>query len=399
MKINKKVLSLLGTGHAITDIGQGALPMILAYLQPVLLLSQLQVGIVMLAFTLSSSIVQPVFGVLSDRFRAVWLIPLGCLLAGLGIAVTGFSPNYAFLLVAGLISGLGVAAYHPEGSKFARFASGERKASGMSLYSVGGNLGFAAGPVLVTWFFALSGLHGTWYFLILNAFMAFLLMVNLSGISGIHEHQVDPVIEKGVNTSGKRKTYRSHIVVPVVLLVLLVVMRSWVHLGLVTYLPQYYVHYLHQSEVYAATLVSVFLFAGVLGTLAGGPAADRWGLKSVIVISMACMIPFLYLFQYISGIWLVLLVALAGFVVVSTFAVTVVLAQELLPNNVGFASGLILGFAIGLGGIGTTLLGWIADHWGLPAVFQAMVIFPVIGLLIAIFLPGRQQLSRRQAMS
>ncbi|MDD4238020.1 MAG: MFS transporter [Desulfotomaculaceae bacterium] len=394
------MLSLLGTGHAITDIGQGALPMILAYLQPVLLLSQLQVGIVMLAFTLSSSIVQPVFGVLSDRFRAVWLIPLGCLLAGMGIAITGFSPNYNFLLAAGLLSGLGVAAYHPEGSKFARFASGARKASGMSLYSVGGNLGFAMGPVLVTWFFALSGLQGTWYFLPLNAVMALLLMANLASISGLQKRDIEPAAQKGLHNSGKGLPVSSlpSVVVPVVLLVLLVVMRSWVHLGLVTYLPQYYIHHLHQSEVYAATLVSVFLFAGVLGTLAGGPAADRWGLKTVIVGSMASMIPFLYLFQYVSGIWLLLLVALAGFIVVSTFAVTVVLAQELLPNHVGFASGLILGFAIGLGGVGTTLLGWVADHWGFSAVFQTMIIFPVVGLLIAIFLPGREQLSRRQAM-
>ena len=375
--------------------------MILAYLQPVLLLSQLQVGLVMLAFTLSSSIVQPLFGVLSDRFRAVWLIPLGCLLAGVGIAFTGFSPNYTFLLAAGLLSGLGVAAYHPEGSKFARFASGERKASGMSLYSVGGNLGFAMGPALVTLFFGLSGLHGTWYFLLINAAMALLLMVNLASISGIQKSKIEPVAQKVPHKSGKVLPVSSmpNVVVPVVLLVLLVVMRSWVHLGLVTYLPQYYIHYLQQSEVYAATMVSVFLFAAVLGTLAGGPAADRWGLKSVIVGSMACMIPILYLFQYISGVWTILFVALAGFVIVSTFAVTVVLAQELLPQQVGFASGLILGFAIGLGGVGATLLGWVADHWGLPAVFTTMIIFPALGLVIALFLPGREELSRRQALS
>lgn len=398
------MLSLLGTGHAITDIGQGALPMILAYLQPILLLSQLQVGIVMLAFTLSSSIVQPVFGVFSDRFRAVWLIPLGCLLAGLGIAVTGFSMNYTFLLAAGLLSGLGVAAFHPEGSKFARFASGDRKASGMSFFSVGGNLGFAAGPMLITFFFGLSGLHGTWYFLLLNALMALLLMANITNISGVQEisqnDACEIAVQKGADTnrSGKPATPRLNIAIPVILLVLLVVMRSWVHLGLVTYLPQYYIHHLHYSEVYAAGLVSVFLFAAVLGTLTGGPVADRWGLKTVIAGSMACTIPILYLFQYLSGAWTVVLVALAGFVIVSTFGVTVVLAQEMMPHNVGFASGLILGFAIGLGGVGATLLGWVADHWGFPAVFQTMIIFPVIGLLLAVFLPGREELARRQAM-
>lgn len=397
--MNKKILALLGAGHAVTDVNQGALSMVLAFLQPVLTLSQLQVGVVMLAFNLSSSIIQPVFGIFSDRFQAAWLIPVGCLLAGLGMAFTGFSHSYPILLLAALISGLGVAAYHPEGSKFARFASGPRKASGMSLFSVGGNLGFAAGPVLATLFIGLAGLAGSSGFFALNGIMALMLLVYLPAITGTRTGATapPPASTVEIEAGNIRRLSAARVIAPVALLVLVIIMRTWVHFGLVTFLPQYYVNYLHHSESYAAALTSLFLFAGAFGTVAGGPAADRWGLKSILVFSMASMVPLLYFFVRLSEAWIPLVVVLSGFTLISTFAITVVFGQELLPNNVGLASGLTLGFGIGAGGVGATLLGWVADHWGLPAIFHVMIIFPVIGLLLALFLPGREELTRRKA--
>lgn len=387
-KTNKKILTLLGLGHAVTDLNQGALSIILAYLQPVFSLSQLQVGLTMMAFNLSSSVIQPAFGVLSDRLRAAWLIPLGCLFAGLGMTLAGYSPSYHFLLLAVLLSGLGVAAYHPEGSKFARFASGPQKASGMALFSVGGNLGFAAGPLLAVLFYNLAGRGGSAGFLALNGAMALVLWLLLpsiirtqEGIPAEHLTTDENTLQKTENSTPQR------VVIPIVLLVLVVVMRSWIHLGLTTFMPQYYIHHLHRSEAYAATLSSIFLFAGAAGTLVGGPAADRWGLKNVIVGSMAVLVPLVYAFTHVGGILTVLVVALAGFAAISTFAVTVVFGQELLPNNVGLASGLMLGFAIGTGGIGATLLGWVADTWGLPAVFSVLVMFSAIGLTLALLLP------------
>lgn len=172
---NNKMLGLLGAGHGVTDIDQGTLAIILTVVQPLFVLSQLQVGLVVLAFNVSSSVIQPLFGIFSDRFRAAWLIPSGCLLAGLGMALTGFSRDYRSLLLAVLVSGLGVAAYHPEGSKFARLFSGLRKATGMSIFSVGGNLGFAVGPLLASLFYALLGLPGTLGFLAINGAMATVL--------------------------------------------------------------------------------------------------------------------------------------------------------------------------------------------------------------------------------
>lgn len=409
-KMNKKVLGLLGTGHAVTDINQGALPMMLAYLQPVFALSQMQVGVVMLFFNLSSSIIQPLFGVLSDRVKVAWLIPAGCLVAGGGMALTGFAPNYHVLLLIALVSGLGVAAYHPEGSKYARFASGPRKASGMSWFSVGGNVGFAAGPVLTGLFVGLAGLHGSVGFLVISGAMAFLLWSHLQEIttteSGtVHQTRVVPPgpVEPAARTRKVPATRTplpalttGQLIFPVVILVLVVIMRSWVHFGLVTFLPQYYVGYLGQTEKYAAVLTSLFLFAGAIGTVAGGPAADRFGLKNILLGSMALLVPLLFLFNRLSDIWLPVVVALMGFTLISTFAVTVVFSQELLPNNVGLASGLTLGFAVGMGGVGAMVLGWVADHWGMPMVFQVMMAFPAIALLLTLALPGKEALQKRK---
>jgi FSR family fosmidomycin resistance protein-like MFS transporter len=394
------MLALLGTGHAITDINQGALPIILTFMQPLFGLSLLQVGLAVLAFNVSSSLIQPIFGVLSDRFQAAWLVPLGCLTAGLGMALTGFSHDYKFLLLAALLSGLGVAAYHPEGSKFARVFSGQNKATGMSLFSVGGNIGYAVGPLLAGLFYELAGTRGTLGFLLINGIMSLPLWASLPKLTAGPEaagpapagREQGTVGIADIDTAPGKIAPRA--IAAIVLLVMVVIVRSFINQGVVTFLPQYYVRYLHQSQVLAAVMISVFLFAGAIGTLVGGPLADRLSLKTVIIGSMAGLLPLLYLFNLFSGIWGAIVIALAGFVMVSTYAITVVFGQELLPHNVGLASGLMLGFAVGAGGVGATLLGWVADHLGLPAVFHAMVLLPLIGLLLALFLPGRQEMKR-----
>lgn len=389
--MNRKIIGLLGLGHAVTDLVQGALTMLLAFLQPTLGLTQLQVGMVMLAFNVSSSVIQPAFGVFSDRFHAAWLIPSGCLLAGVGMAAAGYMPNYPLLMLAALISGIGVAAYHPEASKLTRRASGDRKASGMSLFSVGGNFGFALGPLLATGFLAVAARHGMLGFLLLNGAMSLLLWRKLPEIARA------PQATATTAAARPPTPITFAVVYPVVVLVLLIIMRTWTHFGIVTFLPQYYIHDLHYSPQHAAALTSLFLFAGAWGTLAGGPAADRWGLKPLIVTSLAVMVPLLYLFPRVGGALGVVVIVLAGFALIATFATTVVLGQELLPNHVGLASGLTLGFGVGTGGIGATLLGAVADRWGLPMIFNWMIGFSLVGLLLALLLPGRAAMAARRA--
>ncbi|NPV91635.1 MAG: MFS transporter [Firmicutes bacterium] len=398
-QINKKMLALLSTGHMITDISQGALPIILTAAKPLFGLSDMQVGLTVLVFNLSSSVIQPLFGALSDRFLLAWLVPLGCLLAGFGMALTGYSPNYGLLLLATLISGLGVAAYHPEGSKFARYFSGARKATGMSFFSVGGNVGFAVGPLLASLLLALAGQPGTAGLALVSGTMALVLWSSLSRLKSAGVQVRDSGSQAKTDNPAEKPRIALRVIVALTLLLTVVVIRSWINLGIATFLPQYYVYYLRESSVLAAVLTSVYLFGGAIGTLVGGRLADRWGLKTVIIISMALLPPLIYLLTIATGIWSFLVMVCTGFAVISTFAVTVVFGQELLPNNVGLASGLTLGLGIGLGGVGTTVLGWVADLYGLPAMFHAMAVFPIAGLLLTLFLPGRREMRNREAES
>lgn len=162
-------------------------------------------------------------------------------------------------------------------------------------------------------------------------------------------------------------------------------------MGLTYYIPFYYQHYLHGEASFASIMLSIFLIAGAIGTLVGGRLADYWGAKKMIIASMLLLIPLVLAFPYVSGLWVVILLALSGFAVVSTFAPAIVLAQTILPRNIGMASGLMMGFAIGTGGLGLLLLGGIADARGVPFVIQLLAVIPALAATLALFLPDLRQ--------
>lgn len=180
---------------------------------------------------------------------------------------------------------------------------------------------------------------------------------------------------------------------PILLLLTVVILRSWAHMGFVSFLPLYSVSYLHVSTAYAGSLLALFLVSGAVGTLIGSPLADWLGRKVVFVGSMLLLTPLLSLFPYSRGFWTLLLIASAGFVVVSTFATTIVWGQELLPQYPGVASGLIIGFAIGMGGLGATILGRIADLIGLFHTLRVIGLLPLVAMVVALFLPEPQHLT------
>ena len=176
--MNLKILAILAAGHFVTDINTGALPAFLPFLKESLGLSYAMTASILLAFNITSSVIQPIFGFFSDRWSAKWLLPVGPLIASLGLALVGFSPSYSWVLLFASVSGLGQASYHPEGFKTVNLLSGERKATAISLFHLGGNLGFALGPILATFFFAYSGLQGSIWFLVPGILMmaAFLII-------------------------------------------------------------------------------------------------------------------------------------------------------------------------------------------------------------------------------
>lgn len=377
-KINKKALAILSAGHLVTDVNQGALPALLPFFKEVLNLSYTTAGIILLFGNLTSSVIQPAFGFLSDRRPIGWLLPLAPFIACLGMSLTGLIPNYYLLLICVIVSGFGVASFHPEGFKTAHFFTGDKKATGMSIFAVGGSLGIALGPVWALTLVTSLGLKGTLVMIGPGILMAAILFFSISWLT-------TPVWSAFTRAKEEtKKPLSKNQKKSLLLLISVVTVRSWTQLGLVSYIPFYYIDYLKGDPLYAGKLVSTFLMAGALGTLIGSPLADRWGHKNFLLISLILTFPILLLFYNASGLMAFVLIGIAGMVLISSFALTTVMAQVLLPQHLGMASGLMVGFAIGTGGIGVTLLGTIADIWGVPMAMKTIFILPLIAFGLAL---------------
>jgi len=376
-KFNLKVLLLLSLGHCMTDIYQSALPAVLPFLKDRLGLSYTTAGVILIASNLASSVVQPLFGLVADKKEKPLMLPLGCLCAGMGLSLLAIPSQFAIILTLVLVSGLGVAAYHPEGFKTASYFTGEKRATGMSIFSVGGNLGFALGPIATL--FVVKHYGFSFLPLMIVPALVFTILVGIFWRAILVPERTAAATKKTGATTSDTSAYLALSTV-----ISAVIMRSWTQFGLVTYIPFYYIDYLKGDPMYAGKLLSVFLLSGVVGTLVGARLADRWGHKLFLTISFGLTSLILPLIFVAKGIFLFVVFGASGLILISSFAVTMAMAQQLLPNNVGMASGLMAGFAIGTGGIGVTLLGVIADSYGVLVALKCIMLLPVLGLLLSL---------------
>jgi MFS transporter, FSR family, fosmidomycin resistance protein len=379
-KFNLKILLVLSMGHLVTDIYQSALPAILPFLKENLSLSYTMAGVILMAANFTSSLIQPLFGYLSDRQEKAFLLPLGCLCAGVGFSLLSFPSSYALILMLVVISGFGIASYHPEGYKTAHFFTGEKRVTGMAIFAVGGNLGFALGPIIAIYIIKYMGFSSLPVIIVPSVVFLAIITVYWRDIS-ITEIKKDKAADGKVARERRKGAYASLSIV-----IAIVIMRSWTQMGLMSYIPFYYIDYLKGDPLYAGKLVFVLLLGGVIGTLGGAPLADRWGHKRYLILSMflsTLILPMIFVFD---GYMLFVVLGFLGMTLISTFTVTVVMAQQLLPKNLGVASGLMVGFAIGAGGICVTLLGVIADHFGVPVALKSIMVLPLAGFLLTAFL-------------
>jgi FSR family fosmidomycin resistance protein-like MFS transporter len=390
MKMNKKALAILSSGHFVTDINQGSLPALLPFFKAALNLSYTMSGTILLASNLTSSVIQPVFGHLSDRKPIAWFLPISPLIACVGLAITGIIPSYAFIIFAVIVCGLGIASYHPEGFKTAYFFTGEKRATGMAIFSVGGNLGIAFGPVVAISLVTHFGLLGTMGMILPGILMAAILLLYMPMLSGpvASAHKESSKGPRIPLTAMQKKAF--------LLLIAIATIRAWGQFGLASYIPFYYIDYLKGNPLYAGNLVSTFLLAGAAGTLIGAPVADRWGHKRFLSITLITSVPLLLLFYYSSGPMSFVLVGIAGMILNSTFALTTVMAQAILPNHLGMASGMMVGFSVSAAGIGVTLLGSIADAWGVPMAIKTVFVLPIISFVLSLFLKYPQETRETQ---
>ncbi|MCJ7662845.1 MAG: MFS transporter [Desulfobacterales bacterium] len=381
-QLNLKVLLILSLGHLVVDIYQGALPATLPFIKDKLGLSYALTGLILMTANVASSILQPVFGYFSDKKVMPALLPMGLLAAGIGFSLIMLPAHFSLVLFLVVISGLGVASYHPEGYKTAHFFTGERSATGMSIFSVGGNLGFSLGPILALSIIEYLGFSSLPLIVVPSILCAAIILAYRGTIAL-------PVVShaEAIKKRAQRTNVASYVALGMVIFI--VIMRSWTQMGLVTYIPFYYINFLKGSPLFAGKLVSLFLVCGAAGTLIGAPLADRWGHQFFVRLSMllsTVTLPAFFLPAVQNSILLFFVLGLQGMLLISTFSVTIVMAQKLLPHKLGIASGLLVGFAIGTGGIGVTLLGLVADHFGVPAALRSIMIIPLMGFIMSLFL-------------
>ncbi len=377
--MEKRSIYLLSIGHLVTDLNQGAIPAML----PVLLakhdLTYASAAGIVFAANITSSVVQPIFGHAADRFSKAWLLPLALLLAGFGVAMIGMVDNYYLILTLAGISGVGIAAYHPEAARRVHLSGGENKAEAMSLFGIGGTLGFAIGPLYMTTAILWFDLKGSLCLLIPVGLVAALITKYLPNVQTTFR-------STDRNGEGCREdAWRAFS-----FLSICIAARSVLFFGFLTFIPLYWVSVLGQTKVAGGIALSAMTIAGVIGNLAGGRLADRLGNTRIILAGFTMLIPLIPLLLWIQNPAIALLVLIPiGFALMATYAPSVVLGQKYLPNHIGFASGVTLGIAVAAGGIAAPLLGRVADIYGLATVFSGLALLPAINILIAYFLPER----------
>jgi FSR family fosmidomycin resistance protein-like MFS transporter len=369
------MLSLSG-GHFAVDFASGCVPAMIPFLTARFDLSYALAALMLLAVTISSSFVQPLFGLWSDRRGLLWLIPGGAALAAVGVGAAAISPVYPMVVVGIFAGGLGIAAFHPEGAKFAAYASGPKRASGMSYFNIGGNAGYAfgafAGGELVVWLGLVGGLVAMVPVLIASA----LLARELPRLS-----RLTPVLD--TSQLGRGSDSRR----AMVLLGGVIALRSVPWFALLAFVPLWVVAHGH-SKSDGNRLLFLMLLAGAIGTLALGPVADRIGLRRTLLITQAALAPLVLAFVYVGGVIGILALMLIGVCVVGTFGVTMVLSQLYLPRHVGMASGLSVGLAMGIGGIAAVVLGVVADTVDLRLALTVSAVAPALGVLLCLRLPA-----------
>lgn len=375
--LDRRGIGVLALGHLLTDVNQGAIPALLPFLIAQKGLSYTAASGIVMASTMLSAITQPLLGYYSDRHSLPWLIPLGMLLGGLGISLSGVATSYAWVIASVMLTGLGVAAFHPEGYRFANYVSGSQHSMGISIFTVGGSLGFALGPVMMTYSITIFGLNGTLAMAIPAVIYAILLWIELPRLILFHPNSKTTQPENLVRTD-----WNSFIRVTTV-----IVLRAAFGFGLLVFIPLYMINIRHLPIPQAAGCLTILSLSVASGTLLSSFLSERFGQKLSLLISLAVTAPLLFIFIKIEISFGIISLIAAGIAMGVSFTISVVMGQKYAEANLGVASGITTGLAIGLGGLSSPLLGMLADSKGLESVMMVLTGMPLIALVIAMTLP------------
>lgn len=381
------ILLMISTVHLFNDTIQAIIPSILPILKDKMSLSYLQAGAIIFTLNITSSLLQPAIGFYSDKSRAPYLLPMGMVLTFIGVLGLAFSPSYWYVLMAVIFIGLGSAVFHPEASRVANMAAGNKRGLAQSIFQVGGNFGQSLASIMTILIFVPFGQFGAIWFTILTG-AAIAIQLYLSRWYKqrlIFQSTAKKSGDVWVNTRNKKKVR-----IAFVLIVFLLFVRTWYHSAISVYFPFQLMERFDLSIAQAQIYIFVYGIAVALGTFFGGPLSDKIGRRNVLIFSMIGTVPFAILLPFSTPFWAYFLLTIIGFILMTGWSVTVVYAQDLIPNMIGTVSGFTTGLSFGLGAIGAVALGALIDIYSLTSILLLVSFLPIIGTL-SFFLPNDQK--------
>lgn len=371
-----KFLFIMGFCHLLNDTLQAVVPAMFPILERELLLSYTQLGFIAFSLNMVASVMQPIVGWYTDRKPLPYALPIAMLSTMLGMILLATAPSYSIIIISVMLIGIGSAIFHPEGSRVVHMAAGRKKGLAQSIYQVGGNTGQALAPLITALILLPIGQLGGLSF----APLALIASLLLFYIARWYAKQIKtlPVQQKQAAKSSKLS---SKVWGALGIILFLIFARSWYISAMTNFFAFYLMKEYTFTAEHAQLYIFAFLLAGAAGTFFGGPLADRFGKKTVIVLSMILSVPLTIIIPFVPYQFAFVLLFIVGFILMSSFSVTVVYAQELVPGKVGTMAGLTVGLAFGMGAIGSIAIGSLADHMGLVLTIKLMGFLPILGCL------------------
>lgn len=371
------VLLALSFSHLLNDTIQSLIPSIYPIVKDSLHLSFSQIGLITLTYQLTASLLQPLVGMYTDKHPLPHSLSIGMSFTLLGLISLSMSHHFLMVLVSVGLVGIGSAIFHPEASRLAHMASGGKHGMAQSLFQVGGNAGSSLGPLLAALIIVpLGQFHVIWFSI--AALLAIIVMFNISKWYKGNTHRIKKKTQTHVRSS---QLSNGKVIFALTLLMILVFSKYFYMASMTSYYTFYLIDKFHISVQSSQMYLFIFLASIAAGTFLGGPLGDRIGRKYVIWISILGVAPFTLLLPYASLFWTAVLSVFIGVILSSAFSAILVYAQELVPGKVGMMAGLFFGLAFGMGGIGSALLGQLADNTSINYVFHLCAYLPLIGLL------------------